>query len=246
MNQNAIKNLYPTTKMLITLLAIILVMFYPGYIFQYSFFFVCLLIAILAGEVTEFCKSFFKSIFLVAIFIALFQVFLVPGETIIWEWGIFKVSQEGIMNTLGITSKLIAIGAVIILFFLVTSVKDLSYGLEEIGIPKKVTFVLMSTLNMIPQISHLSSTIMEAQSARGIETEGNLSTRMKAFMPMMGPLVLTSIQQTEERVLTLESRAFSSDYPRTSVYHIEKRTIDKVISLGAVVIFLAIFVGVIL
>ncbi len=51
-------------------------------------------------------------------------------------------------------------------------------------------------------MTKLSKTINEAQRARGIETEGSLLIRARAFLPMLGPLVLTSIQQTEERVLT--------------------------------------------
>ena len=43
---------------------------------------------------------------------------------------------------------------------------------------------------------------------------------------MIGPLVLTSIQQTEEKVLTLESRGFSSAKAKTSIYLIQRKTID--------------------
>ena len=53
--------------------------------------------------------------------------------------------------------------------------------------------------------------------------------RMKAFVPMIGPLVLSSIQQIEERVLTLESRAFSSGAKKTSIYELKKQKADYLI-----------------
>ncbi len=49
---------------------------------------------------------------------------------------------------------------------------------------------------------------MESQSARGIETEGNVLVRSKAFLPVLGPVILSSIAATEERTITMETRAF--------------------------------------
>ena len=76
-------------------------------------------------------------------------------------------------------------------------------------------------------------TIPELQftETQGIETEGSLWIRMKAFVPMMGPLVLSSIQQTEERVLALESRAFSAKGKKTSIYVLDKTICDKVLEV---------------
>lgn len=73
-------------------------------------------------------------------------------------------------------------------------------------------------------MSKLSRTISGAQRARGIETEGSVLVRMKAFIPMMGPLVLTSIQQTDERVLTLEARGFSAPIRKTAYYSVKNRS----------------------
>lgn len=80
-------------------------------------------------------------------------------------------------------------------------------------------------------MTSLQKTITDAQKSRGIETEGSLWIRMKAFVPMMGPLVLSSIQQTEERVLALESRAFSAKGKKTSIYVLDKSIFDKVLKV---------------
>ena len=95
------------------------------------------------------------------------------------------------------TSKIAAISSLLICYFQITEVKDINYALEKSGVPKKVTFLISSTLQLIPQMSALSRVILDAQKSRGIETEGNLIIRAKAFVPMLGPLVLSSIQQTE-------------------------------------------------
>lgn len=61
---------------------------------------------------------------------------------------------------------------------------------------------------------------------------------MKAFIPMLGPLVLSSIQQTEERVLALESRAFSAKGKKTSVYVLNKTALDIVLEVLSVILFI--------
>ena len=116
--------------------------------------------------------------------------------------------------------------------------KDIIFALEKAKVPRKVTFLISSTIQLIPQMTALQKTITDAQKSRGIETEGNLLIRVKAFIPMLGPLVLSSIQQTEERVLALESRAFSAKGEKTSIYIRKKCGMDYLLFLATVVLFI--------
>ena len=75
-------------------------------------------------------------------------------------------------------------------------------------------------------MSKNSKTIMAAQRARGIETEGNLMVRAKAFVPSLVPLILTAITGAEERVMTLEARGFSVNGTKTSVYKLKKSGLE--------------------
>ena len=84
----------------------------------------------------------------------------------------------------------------------------------------------MLTLQMIPEMQKQSKIIMDSQRSRGVETEGNIFIRAKALIPVFIPLVLSSIANTEERVITLESRGFSSETKRTRLYDIEKSKYD--------------------
>ena len=55
--------------------------------------------------------------------------------------------------------------------------------------------------------------------------------RVKSFVPMLGPLIFSLIQQTEEHALALQSRAFLAPVPKTSLYRLDKHTIDRVIQV---------------
>jgi energy-coupling factor transport system permease protein len=50
--------------------------------------------------------------------------------------------------------------------------------------------------------------ITAAQRARGLDTEGSLRARLRGVLPLVGPVVLSSLTEVEERSLALEVRAF--------------------------------------
>lgn len=58
------------------------------------------------------------------------------------------------------------------------------------------------------------NTIMDAQRSRGLETEGNLITRAKSFLPLISPVVMSSLINTRERAIALEIRGFEAGQKR--------------------------------
>lgn len=240
---SAIGKWYPSTKLMILLTVIMISMFSTLPIVQYVLLGVALILSVAAGTFSRFLNTFFKSIFLIVLFIFLIQVFIVKNEDSQPIWWFISYSQLGLDNSINLSSRIVAISSIIIWFFQVTSVKDIIFALEKARISKKITFVIAATIQLIPQMTKLSQTITDAQRARGIETEGSVFTRIKAFIPMMGPLVLTSIQQTDERVLTLEARGFSSSAKKTAYYSIKKTTLDYTIVLLCLVVLITYFVG---
>ena len=83
---------------------------------------------------------------------------------------------------------------------------------------------------------------MQAQQARGIETQGSLMRRLKAFFPSLGPLIISSIADIEDRSITLEVRGFSSENKKTHLKEIRRGHLD----LFVVIILLASTIGAIL
>lgn len=226
-----IDRLYPSSKAAMVLLAIIVGIFTPGYLLQYAMFPVFLLLAIMAGNGMRFFKAFLSSVGTVVLVIFLVQVFIVRYPDSAHIWAFIALSPTGLDKSLGITSRIVSSASAIMWYFQVTTPKDMVYAMEQAHLPKKVTFVIMSTIGMVPQVINRSRTIMDAQKSRGIETEGNAWARVKSFVPMLGPLIFSLIQQTEEHALALQSRAFLAPVPKTSLYRLDKHTIDRVIQV---------------
>ncbi|WP_037465281.1 energy-coupling factor transporter transmembrane component T [Shimazuella kribbensis] len=240
--KKSILHLYPTTKFLVTLFLCISVFIVPGYLYAYSVLFICMFFSYLAGSFKEFSDLAIKALLLIVVFIFILQSFFYPGTHVIWSWSIFSIKQEGIDFALNLTSKIVAIGSSFILFFRITKVKDLISSLEALGLPPKVTYIFLSTLQIIPEMKKLTIVIMDAQKTRGVETEGKLFTRIKAFLPTLSPLILGSIAGTEERVLTLESRAFSAKVKKTSLYTVEKTKYDPIVRIILLILLITLII----
>lgn len=230
------------TKFYFTLFIFAIVLISPGYIFSFAIFPVLILIAMLAGVAKEFLNIVFKALITVLIFIFLMQMFFYPGEIVLWSWGIFEIKQEGIIYSLLLTSRILAIGSAFILFFRMTEVRDFVKSLEDIGLPPMGAYVVLSTLQIIPEMRRQANTIMEAQKTRGVETEGSVFVRAKAFIPTLTPLILSSIAGTEERAITLESRAFSAPVKKTSLHQLSKSNMDRALPIIFVLVVIGLLV----
>jgi energy-coupling factor transporter transmembrane protein EcfT len=98
-------------------------------------------------------------------------------------------------------------------------------------------------MQIIPEMSKQAATIMDAQKTRGVETEGNVLVRAKAFLPSLGPLVLSSLSSTEERAITLEARAFSAPVKKTHMFELPKTQRDKAIECGLIFLLILLVAG---
>ena len=237
-----VKNLYPTTKFIGVIVIILSAFIVPGWKYSYSIFFVCALIALISGKLKGYLLITVNSLGILIFFMFLIQAVLIPSGEILYKIGFINVYKDGFYQALNFSSKLVAFTSAFILFFRVTTVKDFILSLENMGLHPKVTYVIMSTLQMIPEMKKEAGVISDAQKTRGVETEGNIFVRAKAFVPVLIPLVLSSIAKTEERGITLESRAFSSGAKKTRLYNI-KKTKNDTIAIIILVVFLILCIG---
>ena len=219
--KNKIVELYPLTKFYLAIAAAIVAIVLPGILSKVICFLALNVLAIVSGVYPVFIRRVRNSVGI------LFLVLLVVQ----------------ILFALKLGFILASVGSALIWFFAVTTEKDFVLALEKKGLSPKASYVVLSTLQMVPVLKKRSQTIMNAQKARGVETEGNIWIRAKVFVPTIVPLVLSSIQGTEERALTLEARGFSVETPSTHLYDIEPKPMDRVMTIVITVVFLLIILG---
>lgn len=237
MKRDFFKKLYPLTKLYLALALIISAFIIPSHIYDYSMIIICGIIVSFENKLKIYSKRIFLSLFWLFTAIFIIQSLFIPAGEIWLKFGFISVYKEGVMKAIGLTSKLTAIVSALTMLTLITPVKDFTLALEKKGLNPKAAFILMLTLQTIPEMKKQADVIMDSQKARGIETEGNVFVRAKALIPIFIPLVLSSIANTEERAITLEARGFSVGEKRTILYDIEETKNDKIMK-----VILAIFI----
>ena len=108
--------------------------------------------------------------------------------------------------------------------------------LEQAGFSPKIGYVISSVFQIVPQMSGTMNTIMDAQRSRGLETEGNLITRAKSFIPLISPVVMSSLINTRERAIALEIRGFEAGQKKTYLREGKMKTSDRVLCLVMAVV----------
>ena len=237
MKKDFFKKLYPLTKLYLALALIISAFIIPSHIYDYSMIIICGIIVSFENKLKIYSKRIFLSLFWLFTAIFIIQSLFIPAGEVWLKFGFISVYKEGVMKAIGLTSKLTAIVSALTMLTLITPVKDFTLALEKKGLNPKAAFILMLTLQTIPEMKKQADVIMDSQKARGIETEGNVFVRAKALIPIFIPLVLSSIANTEERAITLEARGFSIGEKRTILYDIEETKNDKIMK-----VILAIFI----
>ncbi|MDP9483269.1 MAG: energy-coupling factor transporter transmembrane protein EcfT, partial [Chloroflexota bacterium] len=109
----------------------------------------------------------------------------------------------------------------------------------------RIAFIVLSAVQMVPRMQDRAGSILEAQQARGLAVSGSLRQRVRALVPLVGPVLLGSLIDVRERTFALEARGFGAR-PGRSAYRVvadppSDRWIRVAILLGMVgVIALAI------
>ncbi|MEG0594034.1 MAG: energy-coupling factor transporter transmembrane component T, partial [Christensenella sp.] len=161
-----------------------------------------------------------RPLLFIIIFTFILNVLFYNGETIYWQWGFLKISQEGIEKAVFIAIRLILLIIATSLLTLTTSPMQLTDGMERLLKPlKKIKFpvhemaMMMSiAMRFIPTLVEETDRIMKAQTARGAEFDsGNLLKKAKNMIPLLVPLFVSAFKRADELALAMESRCYHGD-----------------------------------
>ena len=145
----------------------------------------------------------------IGISVVLVSVFTRAGTYVIFELGPFDATVEGVDFAAQTLVRLFAISLSIGLFALTTDPRALVFDFERRGISPRLAFVALATIEAVPTLIDRATVIGESQRARGLDTEGSIRARIRGLLPLIGPVIISSLTDVEERSLALESRAFS-------------------------------------
>jgi energy-coupling factor transport system permease protein len=133
------------------------------------------------------------------------------------DLGPLHVSASGVRRALVLGGRLTAILFAFLTVLAVVSPARLVEAMTERGVPFARTYLLVSTLTLVPRLRARAELILDAQQCRGLRLRGSLVARIRALGPLVLPLVLGALVEVEEQVLALDARGAAAGVRRTAL-----------------------------
>ena len=208
----------PLSKLLFVFTSVAVTYVLPNHLFIIGVLaFTLLLLSV--GKVFKYILPIIGLSLLLILSIIIVQGFFHPNRaTVLFTIGSLPIYKEGFSFALLLTLRVLNMVCAFGVLVLTTKPDDLVESLISKGMSPKIGYVLLSVLQIIPQMIAMTDKITDAQRSRGMETEGKLLTRIKSFIPLISPVILNSLNDTRERSIALEIRGFNSENERTFLH----------------------------
>ncbi|WP_314111487.1 energy-coupling factor transporter transmembrane component T [uncultured Granulicatella sp.] len=243
-----IHRLDPRTKFLATFLFIIIVFLANNWL-TYFILAIFTMLALLASKIP---MSFFwngvKPLLWVILFTVVLQMVFTTGGEVYVEWAFIKITSYGVINAIFIFLRFMFIIFISTLMTLTTPPLQIADAMEsimkplgKIGVPvHEIALMLSIALRFVPTLMDEAQKIMNAQRARGVDFgEGNLFEQMKAIIPILIPLFVSSFNRAEDLATAMEARGYQGGTGRSKYRVLTYGKIDGIAATSLVILTIA-------
>jgi energy-coupling factor transport system permease protein len=161
------------------------------------------------------------------------------------SWSIFaggktplfwRVTVESVTFGAGAALKIVSMIVSGLIFLSTTRTEEMVLGLIRLRVPYQAAFAFSLAIRMVPTIIGTAVTVTEAQRSRGLDTEsGGPLQRLRTYVPLLVPIFLHTLRNTDQLAKALESRGFGARPARTSLLEIGFAARDGVaLALGGI------------
>ncbi|MGY3766298.1 energy-coupling factor transporter transmembrane component T family protein [Vagococcus vulneris] len=219
-----IHRLDPRTKLLMSFYFIGIIFLcnnFPSFGLMFAF----TVVAIYLSKISvKFFINGVKPLIWLILFTVILQIMFTQGGEVYFHWGFITISQFGLTNGAYIFLRFVLIIFMSTLLTLTTPPLSLADAIEYILRPLKVvkfpaheiSLMLSIALRFVPTLMDETEKIMNAQRARGVDFgEGNLMQKMKAIVPLLIPLFVSSFNRAEDLATAMEARGYQGGEGRT-------------------------------
>lgn len=245
-----VHRLDPRNKIILTVLIIVMIFTCKNF-FSIGLASAVVLLSVLFSKVP--LKMFLKSlkpIIPIVIFTAVLNMFYIKGGKQ-WSFWIITFSEKGIYTAIFMAIRIILLiiaGSILTYTTVPTMLTD---AIEKLLSPLKIfkisvhSLAMMMTLALrfIPTLIEEIERITNAQKARGADFEnGNLIERVKALIPILVPLFVSSFKKAYDLAFAMSCRCYTGGEGRTRMKQMKFTAKDAIVFL----FFVAGFAGIIL
>lgn len=168
-----------------------------------------------------------RPLFFIMLFTAVLNLFFATGTSVLVSFWRITIYVEGVYSAVFMLVRIIVLifGTSIFLTYTTTpialtdAIESLLSPLRLVGFPAHEFAMMMSiALRFIPTLMEETSKIMNAQKARGVDfSSGGLVKRAKALVPILIPLIVSSVRRADELAMAMECRCYRGGKGRTKM-----------------------------
>ncbi len=223
---STIHRLDPRTKLLFTILYIVMVFLSNNFVsLLFNFVIATVIIALSKIPLKTVIKGL-KPILLVVIITSVLQIaYVKTGITLIDVWKI-QITSGGVLTAVFMAIRISLLIVMSTMLTYTTSPTSLTNGLDKLFAPFKkigidfhmVTMIMTIALRFIPTLIEEVDKIVSAQKSRGASfDQGNLIKRAKALIPLFIPLLFNSIRRAYELANAMTCRCYNGGKGKTTM-----------------------------
>ena len=150
-----------------------------------------------------------KAIIFFVIFSSVLQILFNKEGTVLAKWWIIEITNVGLLRAGFITLRIVLVVMGTALLTLTTTPVEIADGIESL-------LIMSIALRFIPTLMDETDRIISAQKARGADFEsGNIFKRIKALVPILIPLLISSFRRADELGDAMDARCYSGAKGRT-------------------------------
>ncbi len=219
---------HPVTKLLGLAFVLIAAFLLPPYILPVLFLIVAA-IAASAGIGPALVRAL-RIPFVLLFSIVVVNAFFFPGAVDrLFTIGPLSLTREGLVFGLLSAGRLLVAFVASVSFLFTTLADDLLEALITRGASHRIAFVVLAAVQMVPRLQARTGAILEAQQARGLAIGGSILHRVRAIVPLVGPVILGSLIDVRERTFALEARGFGARKGRTAYRVVADPPVDRLL-----------------
>lgn len=152
-----------------------------------------------------------------------------------WPGGHLPVSAGGVLYGLTLMLRILIMVVSSSILTLTTPLDDFLQLLRKLHFPYELSFVITTGIRFVPTMEKKASMVLEAQKSRGalIET-GGIIQRIKAYVPVMVPMIVDSIRMSENLACAMLNRGYGATPNWTTLRRLSMSGRDAIVLVASV------------
>lgn len=148
--------------------------------------------------------------------IVVWPAFTPPGGPVVLSLPFIELTAHEARFALGRSERIVAFLLIGLTVVTTTSNEELVASLRALGVPFALCFALGTALRLFPTFLGAAGMVRQAQEARGHDlSAGNPVQRLRNYVPLLIPVLMTAFRQVSTQSMALEARGFDTRRERT-------------------------------